>query len=216
MPEHIPKAIGDPAIDLERSHRPHSPAEDVYAFLIGSSFIVIGIVLLHTAGLITGGMAGIALLVSQVAPIQPALLLLLLNIPFFLLARRTMGTAFMVKTIVVNLLVTALAAGVPNVIAIDRLDPWFAAIFGGTIIGMGILSLARHGAGVGGSGVVALSLQKAKGWNAGKTQLIIDIGVLAASLPILDLSHFALSALSAAAINAVLMVNHRPGRYTGY
>ena len=40
--------------------------------------------------------------------------------------------------------------------------------------------------------------------------------ILAASLPILSVDRFGLSILSAMAMNAVLIVNHRPGRYIGY
>ena len=43
-----------------------------------------------------------------------------------------------------------------------------------------------------------------------------DALILFASLPLLSVDRFALSILSAAAINAVLIVNHRPGRYIGY
>jgi hypothetical protein len=40
--------------------------------------------------------------------------------------------------------------------------------------------------------------------------------ILLASLPVLSPERFGLSILSAAAINAVLIVNHRPGRYIGH
>ena len=43
-----------------------------------------------------------------------------------------------------------------------------------------------------------------------------DALILLSSLPVLSLERFGLSILSAAAINAVLIVNHRPGRYVGY
>ena len=72
------------------------------------------------------------------------------------------------------------------------------------------------GAGVGGLGVIALLLQRRRGWNAGRTQMLGDALILFASLPLLSVDRFALSILSAAAINAVLIVNHRPGRYIGY
>ena len=64
--------------------------------------------------------------------------------------------------------------------------------------------------------MVALILQKSRGWNAGRTQMACDVLILLASLPILNAERFGLSVLSAAAINAVLFVNHRPGRYIGH
>ena len=65
-------------------------------------------------------------------------------------------------------------------------------------------------------GVIALILQRARGWNAGRTQMGCDVLILLASLPVLSAGRFELSVLSAAAINGVLMVNHRPGRYIGH
>ena len=98
----------------------------------------------------------------------------------------------------------------------ERVDPVFAALLGGWMAGLGILSLARHGAGVGGSGIVALALMKTKGWNAGRTQMIGDAVIVTASLVTLDWRAFLISILSALAINSILMVNHRPGRYVGH
>jgi uncharacterized membrane-anchored protein YitT (DUF2179 family) len=196
--------------------RPHSWPEDLYAIILGASFIALGLALLHHANLVTGGMAGVALLLSYFVPIAPGTLFTLVNLPFFLLAWRWMGSSFAIKTIIANIAITLMSAGMPHVLAIGWLSPLYAAIFGGTIIGFGILALARHGAGVGGIGVVALGLHRSRNWNAGRTQLIADAFILAASIPVLEPNRFLLSALSALAISLVLIVNHRPGRYVGY
>lgn len=198
------------------SPRPHNLAEDSYAIVIGCSFIAMGIMLLKQAKLVTGGIAGIALLISYLLHLSPAILFLLINIPFFLFAGQAMGLAFGLKTLFANLAIMAAGLALPGLLRIAEVNAPFAALFGGSIIGFGILAIARHGAGVGGVGVVALILQKSRGWNAGRTQMICDIVILAASLPLLTSDRFALSVLSAAAMNAVLMVNHRPGRYIGH
>lgn len=196
--------------------RPHSLAEDGYAVAIGCAFIAMGLMLLKQANLVTGGMAGIALLLSYLIHWSPATLFLLINIPFFLFAGRAMGLAFGLKTLFANLAIMAMGFVMPMALTLARVSPLFAALFGGSIIGFGILAIARHGAGVGGVGVVALILQKSRGWNAGRTQMASDIVILLASLPVLSPERFGLSILSAAAINAVLIVNHRPGRYIGH
>ncbi|MEC3949684.1 YitT family protein [Sphingobium sp. HWE2-09] len=196
--------------------RPHSLAEDGYAIAIGCAFIALGLVLLKAANLVTGGMAGIALLLSYLVHWSPATLFLLINIPFFLFAGRAMGVAFGLKTLFANVAIMAVGLAMPAALQIARISPLFAALFGGSIIGFGILAIARHGAGVGGVGVVALILQRSRGWNAGRTQMQCDIVILLASLPVLNVERFGLSILSAAAINAVLFVNHRPGRYIGH
>ena len=93
-----------------------------------------------------------------------------------------------------------------------------AALLGGTVIGAGILLLARHEIGVGGLGILALALQKGRGWNAGRIQLAGDALILLVALPVLNMGAkpFAISVLSAAAVAGVLIVFHKPGRYTGY
>jgi uncharacterized membrane-anchored protein YitT (DUF2179 family) len=196
--------------------RPHSLAEDGYAIAIGCAFIAMGLMLLKAANLVTGGMAGIALLLSYLIPWSPAALFLLINVPFFLFAGRAMGMAFGLKTLFANVAIMGVGLTMPAALDIAKVSPFFAALFGGSIIGFGILAITRHGAGVGGVGVVALILQRRRGWNAGRTQMLCDMVILLASLPLLSIDRFGLSILSAAAMNAVLIVNHRPGRYIGH
>lgn len=195
---------------------PHSLTEDVYALIIGLTFIVIGLLLLKTAGLVTGGIAGIALLASYVFPLPVGLIFTLVNIPFFVFAYFAMGWQFALKTIAVNLGVTCLMTLMPKALHIDFINPAFAALAGGTLCGMGILALARHGAGVGGTGVMTLWLQKKRGINAGRSQIIIDIGILLISTTVIAPDRLAWSALSAFSMSAMVIAWHRPGRYIGY
>jgi uncharacterized membrane-anchored protein YitT (DUF2179 family) len=196
----------------------HSRFEDAYAYLTGCSFVVLGLIWLKAAGLVTGGVAGLALLLSYIVPAPPGLLFTLLNVPFFIVAGRQMGRDFMIRAIFANLLISGLAMVFPLGFRFEEVNAPFAAVFGGTLIGSGILMLARHHVGVGGLGIVALALQKRRGWNAGKTQLFGDALILMASLLVLDMGagKFAISVLSAAAVSGVLIVFHKPGRYTGY
>lgn len=196
----------------------HSLFEDAYGVLTGCTFVVLGLIWLKAAGLVTGGIAGLALLLSYLAPLPPGVLFTLLNIPFFLLAWMTLGRTPMIKAIVANLFISALAVLAPLAFRLEAINPIAAALFGGTVIGAGILLLARHHVGVGGIGILALALQKSRGWNAGRTQLIADALILAAALTILDMTvgKFSVSVLSAVAVSAVLIVFHKPGRYTGY
>jgi uncharacterized membrane-anchored protein YitT (DUF2179 family) len=195
---------------------PHSRSEDVYAIIVGCVMIALGLALLRAAGLVTGGIAGVALLVSYLVPLPTGVLFTLLNIPFFLFAKRAMGTRFMVRTIAVNMGIALFSTMARYGFRIVEVHPAFAAIAGGTVIGMGILALARHDAGVGGTGVVTLWLQRTRGWNAGRTQIAIDLAILAVSFAVVAPVQVAWSALSAAAISGILIAWHRPGRYTGY
>lgn len=196
----------------------HSLFEDTYAILTGCFFALFGLIWLKSAGLVTGGMAGLSLLISYLVPLSPGVIFALLNLPFFLLAGRAIGRAAMFKAIVANLLISGMALGAPLAFRLDQVNPLFASLFGGTLIGVGILQLARHKVGVGGLGILALALERSRGWNAGRTQLVGDALILAAALPVLHMGGqaFALSVLSAVAVAGVLIVFHKPGRYTGY
>ena len=195
---------------------PHNRVEDLYAMAVGCLLVALGLALLRSAGLVTGGIAGVALLMSYLVPLPTGVLFTLLNIPFYLFAGRAMGRRFMWRTIAVNFGIAGFSTLARSGMHIAEIHPGFAALVGGTVIGMGILALARHDAGVGGTGVVTLWLQRTRGWNAGRLQIGIDAAILLVSLSVVSGTAFAWSALSAAAISGILIAWHRPGRYTGY
>ena len=148
--------------------KPHSTLDDVYGILVGVLFVVIGIVLLHAAGLLTGGVAGIALLTSYSTGLSVGTLFMMINVPFFLFGYFFMGARFTIKSLAGSAMIMGLLKIMPFVLVIDRVHPAVAALGGGTFCGMGILALARHGAGVGGTGIVTLWLQKQYNINAGR------------------------------------------------
>ncbi|SEM44953.1 Uncharacterised 5xTM membrane BCR, YitT family COG1284 [Sphingomonas gellani] len=196
--------------------RPHSAAEDAYALAIGCILLVLGLVFLKAAGLVTGGVAGVALLLSYLVPLPAGVLFTLINIPFFVFAHRVMGMRFAVKTVLVNVGIAGFSAMARLSMHVRDIHPLFAALVGGTVIGLGILVLARHQAGVGGTGVLTLWLQRTRGWNAGRTQIALDILILAAAIPVVSGPRLGWSVLSAAAISLILIAWHRPGRYIGH
>lgn len=194
----------------------HTIIEDVHALLIGTSFIAVGLTLLKTAGLVTGGIAGIALIVSYLGGWPVGVVFFVLNLPFYIFAQRALGWTFAFKTLAVNVALTSLTLALPHWLKLKGVDPIFAAVFGGTIIGMGILALARHRASVGGIGVLGLWLQEKHGISAGKVQMGTDVLVVGAAFMVVSLDKLLLSILSAVALSIVIIANHKPGRYAGY
>ncbi|GAB7261278.1 MULTISPECIES: YitT family protein [Dickeya] len=193
----------------------HTLKDDVYGLILGVMFIAFGLNLLKLSGMITGGIAGIALLLSYVVPLSIGVLFILTNIPFMIFCYFSMGRAFTLKTLIVNIALSLATQAVPGLLTINYVHPLFSALVGGTFLGMGILSLARHNASVGGTGVVTLWLYKRFNINAGKSQMLLDMLVFAISLFTMPVSLLLWSALSALAMNAMLMNWHKPGRYQG-
>lgn len=195
--------------------KPHSLFDDVYGIAVGILFVVMGVLLLQAAGLITGGVAGISLLVSYTTDLSVGVLFMLINLPFFLFGYLFMGARFTIKSLIGSVAIMLLLKLMPGGLVIGHIHPMVAALGGGTFCGMGILALARHGAGVGGTGIVTLWLQKKYGINAGRTQVAIDAVILLAALSIVQPDLVGWSSLSAIAMSSMVMAWHRPGRYFG-
>jgi uncharacterized membrane-anchored protein YitT (DUF2179 family) len=75
--------------------------------------------------------------------------------------------------------------------------------------------LFRHKASLGGLNILVLVLQERHGWRAGKVQMAIDCLIVLAAFTLVEPRLIAISVLGAVALNLVVAVNHRPGRYLG-
>ncbi|MFF7291677.1 YitT family protein [Microbacterium sp. NPDC008134] len=77
----------------ERRRWTAPPPEDVLSMIIGVVVTSFGLHILRSAGLVTGGTAGLSILFSYLLPIPFGLLFTVVNIPFFALAARGKGGA---------------------------------------------------------------------------------------------------------------------------
>ncbi len=190
----------------------HSVLDDAQA--VGAAVVMtsLGLALMHSAGLMTGGTPGLGFLLSYATGMPLGVALFLVNLPFYVLALRGMGLRFTLRTLGA---VSTLALGVEAVrhVLVVHTAPLYAALAGGVLIGTGLLVMFRHKASFGGINVLALYLQQRLGWPAGKVQMVVDLGILAGALFVLDLERTAWSVLGSLVVNAVLVWNHRPGRY---
>nr|WP_246470723.1 YitT family protein [Aminobacter carboxidus] len=185
------------------------------ALLTGTMLVALGLVLYTSAGLITGSSAGLALLVQYATGYGFGVVFFVINLPFYYLAVKRLGWPFALRTFVAVALISVLSQLTPDWIGIEHLNPFYAAIAGGGLMGMGLLVLFRHRAGLGGFNILALYLQDNYGIRAGYFQLAVDLVILVVSLFYIELDKVALSVLGAAVLNLIIAINHRPGRYVG-
>ena len=197
----------DPGIQV------HTAFEDAQAIFTGTLFVSLALILYGQVGLMTGGTAGAAFVLHYATGVSLGKLFFLINLPFYWFAWRRMGREFTLKTFVAITLLSGFAEWSPQLFAIERLHPAYAAVLGGLLLGSGCLFLARHRASLGGATVVSLYLQQARGWRAGKVQMVIDCSILALSLFVIPADRVAYSVLGAVVMNLFIAVNHRPGRY---
>ena len=191
----------------------HSAYDDVQALITGTLFVALGVFLFKQAGMTTGGTVGLAFLAFYATHLPFGALFFAFNLPFYWLAFKRMGTAFTLKTFIAVALASALIEAMPHWLVVQSVNPWFAAIGGGLLIGAGLIILFRHHASLGGINVLVLYLQEKRGWRAGIVQAVIDGAILLSSLAFVSADKLLLSLTGMLAMNAALAINHRPGRY---
>ncbi|STU95020.1 membrane protein [Klebsiella pneumoniae] len=136
-----------------------------------------------------------------------------INLPFYWLSVRRMGAAFTLKTFCAVGLVSLFSDLHGYFIHVDRLNPYYATLFGNIMVGIGFVVLFRHKASLGGVNILALYLQDKSGIRAGKFQMVVDACIVTASLWVVSLPMLLVSILGAVILNSIIAMNHRPGRY---
>ena len=194
----------------------HTLFEDLQAIFTGALAVAVGVLFLKTAGLLTGGTTGLAILLHYSTGINFGLTLFCVNLPFYILAVKRMGWRFTLKTLFAVVLVSSMTELIPLWLQIDAISPLFASVGGGLLVGIGLLIVFRHKASLGGFNVLALYIQDKYGIAVGKTQMALDVSIVVAGLWLIPPWLLTVSILGAVVLNFVLTVNHKPGRYTGF
>jgi uncharacterized membrane-anchored protein YitT (DUF2179 family) len=208
-----PRPCAPPSGAAPALARAHRPLDDLQALVTGTLFVALGLVLFQKAGLVTGGTAGLALLAHYALGYELALCMVVINLPFYVFAAWRMGMAFTLKTVAAVMLLSAFTWLLPRGLSVAHVAAPVAAVLGGLLCGAGMLMLFRHRASLGGLNTVVLYLQERFGWRAGHVQMAMDAVLILAGLLVADAVLVAWSVLGAAALNAVLAINHLPGRY---
>ncbi|WP_029287909.1 YitT family protein [Cellulomonas sp. HZM] len=194
----------------------HSVVEDVVGLLTGTFVLSLGLFLLHEVHAVTGGTAGLSLLLVNVVSVPFGVLFALVNVPFLVLAVSKKGWDFTLRTALCIGLVSGFSALHPAMLGTLHMPTPYGVVAGNVLAGVGLLILFRHRASVGGFNIVALIAQERAGWRAGYVQMALDSVVVLCAFTVTDPTTVALSALGAVLLNVILALNHRPGRYTGY
>lgn len=133
--------------------------QDVVLIVMGVLLAAVGLKgFLLPNGFLDGGVTGISLLINRLTGVSISLLLILINIPFILLAYKQLSLSFTIKALaaIVGLACALVFIKVP-VITSDKL---LIAIFGGFFLGAGIGMSVRGGAVLDGTEVLALYINR--------------------------------------------------------
>jgi uncharacterized membrane-anchored protein YitT (DUF2179 family) len=191
----------------------HSVIEDVLGILTGAFIASLGLFLLKSSEAVTGGTAGLALLLSYSLPVSFGVLFMAVNAPFFALAVWKKGWNFALRTGAAIALVSAMSTLHPWALGALDINPVYGVLGGNLLAGVGLLILFRHKSSLGGFSIMALLMQEKLKWRAGYVQMVLDVVIVLAALAAVAPLMVLLSAAGAILLNFVLALNHRPGRY---
>jgi len=193
----------------------HTFLEDVQAIIIATLLASLGITFFKSTELLIGGTAGLSFLGQYATNFSFSEIFFVINLPFYILAYKQLGLKFTLKTFVAVLLLSVFVEFTPSFLTISFLDPIYSAVVGGLLIGFGLLMLFRHGASLGGLMILAQYLAQKYKVPIGKFQMSVDLVVLLLAIFIVDWRAILLSIIGATSCNLILVINHKPGRYSG-
>lgn len=201
-------------VDKKKPYK-HTHLEDVQAVVIGTLIISLGVNLFMQAGLLTGGSAGLAFLIQYSTSLTFGQAFFLINIPFYLLAVLRFGWEFTIKTFLAVFCLSAFSDLTATVITVEDINSLYASAVGGFLMGVGFIMLFRHNASLGGLNILAKYVAEKYDISMGKFQMAIDCCIVLASIFVIDFIFIAISFIGAVALNMIIAVNHKPGRYMG-
>ncbi|NLO48612.1 MAG: YitT family protein [Clostridiales bacterium] len=150
--------------------------------ILGSAVYAAGFsYFLYPNVLIIGGVTGISTIINFLSGVPVGILMILINIPIFILGFRKLGLKFMLDSAASMLLISVLV-DVFHLVAFPVTEnPLLAALFGGLITGAGLGLTFSTGATTGGTDIIArvfrLNYQHI---NLGQVMLILDAVVIGA------------------------------------
>ena len=135
--------------------------------------------------LVDGGTMGISLLTNRETDISLSLLIILINLPFILIAWRQISKIFSIKSIIaISLLALVVEIFPYPVITQDKL---LIAVFGGFFLGAGIGLSIRGGGVIDGTEVMAIFLSRKNSLSVGDFILIFNIIIFSVAAYLIDM-----------------------------
>ncbi|NNL15428.1 MAG: YitT family protein [Flavobacteriaceae bacterium] len=122
---------------------------------------------------IDGGATGISLLLENITNIELGYLLILVNLPFLILASKTLNLKFAIRSIV-SIAFLAIVVHYVEYPTITE-DKLLIAVFGGFFLGLGIGMAMRGGSVIDGTEVLAIFLSRKLSITVGDVLLLINI-----------------------------------------
>lgn len=139
-----------------------TPAMDYILMILGSFVMGFAIKNIYDpAGLVTGGVSGVAIILKDLAGIPLWCTNTMLNIPLFLASLKLKGWKFLKRTFVATAALSVSLYVIPEMALMPRDDMLLTALFGGLISGVGTGLVFMAQSTTGGTDMLAALMQKA-------------------------------------------------------
>lgn len=125
---------------------------------------------------INGGATGISLLLENITTLDLSIWLVLVNLPFLILASKTINLKFAIKSIIAISFLALVVHFVDYPVVTE--DKLLIAVFGGFFLGLGIGMCIRGGSVIDGTEVLAIFLSRKLSLTIGDVLLLINIIII--------------------------------------
>lgn len=161
-----------------------------YAYIISGCFIlalaVVGFFLPNQ--IITGGTAGLALLLHYITPLTIGSLIALINLPLLILGSKYLGKMFAIRTVITIILISLFVDFFAQIVKLEPfiIDTILSSIFGGIFIGVGLALVIKGNSSAGGSTIIARIISSKTEIKPAQVILVIDTIIILSALFILE------------------------------
>ncbi len=163
---------------------------------IGAAFAALAIrIFLIPNELIDGGVIGVSLILARLfGNSYLSLFLLILNVPFIYMAYRFIRRSFVIHMFIAIVLFAFFLSLMQELPSFDA-DPLEAIVIGGAMLGAGAGLIIRNGGCTDGTEILAILINRKKGFTVGQVIFVINIFIFAAYGWIFSDWHIALRSL---------------------
>jgi len=132
---------------------------------------------------VPGGVSGIAMIINYFAGLPVGALIMVLNIPIFLLGLKTMGKKYVLNSLAGMVVSSVFIDLFHEVLRLPSAtdNPVLASIYGGVMLGVGLGIVFRGRASTGGSDIIGMVVSKYTGMSLGFGIMVTDFVVISAA-----------------------------------
>lgn len=129
--------------------------------------------------ILDGGVVGVSFIINQLCRVPMGIVIVILNIPFFIVGFKQIGKSFVIKATYAMLIFSVMLEVFKPVDATE--DALLATVFGGIFLGIGVGLVLKNGGCIDGTEAAALLIGKKTQFSVGQIILAINIVIYTAA-----------------------------------